>query len=93
LAGGDAVAADAASADTPRPEDTPQPASLDAAEPVTIPDVEEEAGVRAFGDGIVSRKPLDEVILEYLVDKARERPPGRARVGAAKSARASRSKG
>ena len=26
---------------------------------------------RAFGEGIVSEKPLDEVILEYLVDKAR----------------------
>jgi hypothetical protein len=36
---------------------------------------------RAFGDGIVSQKPLDEVILEYLVEKSRagdrdrERPP------------------
>jgi hypothetical protein len=34
-----------------------------------------------FGDGIVSDKPLDEVILEYLVEKARTRPgdtrPGR----------------
>jgi hypothetical protein len=34
-----------------------------------------------FGDGIVSEKPLDEVILEYLVDKARTRAgdsrPGR----------------
>jgi hypothetical protein len=28
---------------------------------------------RAFGDGIVSQKPLDEVILEYLVEKARDR--------------------
>jgi len=26
---------------------------------------------RAFGDGIVSQKPLDEVILEYLVEKSR----------------------
>jgi hypothetical protein len=30
-------------------------------------------GVRAFGEGIVSQKPLDEVILEYLAAKARER--------------------
>jgi hypothetical protein len=29
---------------------------------------------RAFGEGIVSQKPLDEVILDYLVDKARVRP-------------------
>ena len=28
---------------------------------------------RAFGEGIVSQKPLDEVILEYLVEKARGR--------------------
>ncbi len=28
---------------------------------------------RAFGDGIVSEKPLDEVILDYLVEKARDR--------------------
>ena len=32
-----------------------------------------QAGPRAFGDGIVSQKPLDEVILDYLVEKARER--------------------
>jgi hypothetical protein len=31
-------------------------------------------GDRSFGDGIVSQKPLDEVILDYLVDKARARP-------------------
>jgi hypothetical protein len=28
---------------------------------------------RVFGDGVVSQKPLDEVILEYLVEKARGR--------------------
>ena len=28
---------------------------------------------RAFGDTVVSQKPLDEVILEYLVQKARNR--------------------
>ena len=30
---------------------------------------------RDFGEGIVSKKPLDEVILEYLVEKARGRAP------------------
>jgi hypothetical protein len=30
-------------------------------------------GERAFGEGIVSQKPLDEVILEYLAEKARDR--------------------
>jgi hypothetical protein len=33
---------------------------------------------REFGDGIVSKKPLDEVILEYLVEKARDRAPAAA---------------
>jgi len=33
----------------------------------------DRAATRAFGDGIDSEKPLDEVILEYLVDKARDR--------------------
>ena len=29
---------------------------------------------RAFGEGLVSEQPLDELILEYLVEKARSRP-------------------
>ena len=36
------------------------------------PEVEREHP-RVFGEGIVSEKPLDEVILEYLVDKAKRR--------------------
>jgi hypothetical protein len=28
---------------------------------------------RAFGDGVVSQKPLDEVVLDYLVESARKR--------------------
>jgi hypothetical protein len=28
---------------------------------------------RAFGDGVVSQKPLDEVVLDFLVDNARNR--------------------
>jgi hypothetical protein len=31
---------------------------------------------RAFGEGIVSQRPLDDVILEYLVAKSRERSRG-----------------
>ena len=38
---------------------------------------EPESRARAFGDGIVSQKPLDEVILDYLVDKARQRGGGK----------------
>jgi hypothetical protein len=44
---------------------------------------------RAFGEGIVSEKPLDEVILEYLVEKARNR----AADGGARPGRGSRSRG
>ena len=40
---------------------------------------------RAFGDGIVSQKPLDEVILEYLVEKARDRVGDRESKAAARS--------
>ena len=50
--------------------------------------VGEDAAGRAFGDGIVSDKPLDAVILEYLVDKSRTRGPG----GVAQPARGSRSR-
>jgi len=40
---------------------------------------------RAFGDGIVSQKPLDEVILEYLVEKARDRASNREPKAASRS--------
>jgi hypothetical protein len=49
------------------PEAAPEPAPAAPAAPR-----------RAFGDGIVSQKPLDEVILEYLVEKARDRAPAPA---------------
>jgi hypothetical protein len=49
--------------ETARPEAKTRPAS-----PVE--------GPRAFGDGIVSQRPLDDVILEYLVAKSRERSGG-----------------
>ena len=32
-----------------------------------------EAPGRSFGEGIVTEKPLDEVILNYLVENARKR--------------------
>jgi hypothetical protein len=37
------------------------------------PESPKERIVRVFGDGVVSQKPLDEVVLEYLVDNARKR--------------------
>jgi hypothetical protein len=47
----------------------------------TPPDAEPAAGrptaqqqlARAFGDAVVSEKPLDEVVLDYLVENARKR--------------------
>jgi hypothetical protein len=32
-----------------------------------------EGTARAFGDGVVSQRPLDEVVLDYLVENARKR--------------------
>lgn len=76
---GDADATDpgesSASGSSTAPVETP-PTLPGAAEPAianaAAPEVGAEAP-RAFGDGIVSQKPLDEVILEYLVEKARDR--------------------
>ncbi|MDP6978603.1 MAG: hypothetical protein QF570_08370 [Myxococcota bacterium] len=43
------------------PEETPPPVSA------------RDQLSRAFGDGVVSQKPLDEVVLDFLVDNARKR--------------------
>jgi hypothetical protein len=59
-----------------------QPA-LDSPPPAPPPPGDE--GPRAFGDGIVSQKPLDEVILEYLVEKARDRAGDREPKAASRS--------
>lgn len=67
---------------TPMPEMEKQPTQAPPREPV-------QASTRAFGEGIVSQKPLDEVILEYLAEKARDRAADRAD----KSAQKSRSSG
>ena len=48
----------------------PEPAPAEAAE---SPAPEPAGEPRGFGDGIVSEKPLDEVILGYLVENARKR--------------------
>lgn len=41
--------------------------------PAPQPELEAAALPRSFGEGIVSEKPLDEVILNYLVENARKR--------------------
>jgi len=60
--------------------------SIDIARPAVVQPLVEPRPARAFGDGVRSEKPLDEVILEYLIDKARDRssddkqrPPRRQR--------------
>ena len=44
---------------------------------------------RGFGEGLGSQKPLDEVILDYLAEKARERAPERTSGTAARKSRPS----
>ncbi|MGI9590126.1 MAG: hypothetical protein ACR2P8_02065 [Myxococcota bacterium] len=67
----------------PAAEDpTPHPAEAEVqAEPASAPPDPPSGDDPEFGDSVVSEKPLDEVILEYLVDKARTRAgdtrPGR----------------
>jgi hypothetical protein len=55
----------------PEPPASPPPPATASPQP-PAPAVDE----RAFGEGIVSQKPLDEVILDYLVERARARPGG-----------------
>jgi hypothetical protein len=64
-------------APTPLPDDTPPPSPAAA--------MPEPSGARAFGEGIVSQKPLDEVILEYLSRKARDRAAERSDASGRKS--------
>jgi hypothetical protein len=70
---------------TTEPVDTPTPVpELAEAAPTPAPSVR-DAPKRTFGEGIVSQKPLDEVILDYLAEKARGRASGRAEGSARKS--------
>jgi hypothetical protein len=52
-----------------RPSGSVQRARIDSTREQTVP----EPTPRTFGDGIITDKPLDEVILAYLVEKARHR--------------------
>lgn len=53
--------------------------------PAPSPPAAAASSGRGFGEGIVSQKPLDEVILEYLAEKARDRAADRAGKSAQKS--------
>jgi len=57
----------------PTVKEVPTAAPAASAEPESA----KEQLTRAFGDGVVSQKPLDEVVLDFLVDNARKRkrPP------------------
>ena len=67
-AAGEATGTDATSTRT-----QPDPAGL---APRPAPGAAAARAPRPFGQGIVSEKPLDEVVLEYLVDNARKRKRG-----------------
>jgi hypothetical protein len=57
---------------SPAPPAAPAHAAA-AAAPAPAPAAPADDPARPFGEGIVSAKPLDEVILEYLVENARKR--------------------
>jgi hypothetical protein len=70
-----------AASDAPVGDATTSPSLVDAAPPQPAPGAAQAEPTRDFGTEVVSEKPLDEVILEYLVAKARDRagrPPPRA---------------
>ncbi len=66
----------AASASTTAPLGSPSPEASHAPTPSPTPapaETPRERLARAFGEGVVSQKPLDEVVLDYLVENARKR--------------------
>ena len=67
----------------------PAPAPEAAPRPVAAAPHKVRRGERSFGEGLGSAKPLDEVILDYLAEKARERAPERTSGTAARKSRPS----
>ncbi len=57
------------------PPPVEHPTATDALPPLppAAAEVSRDRLARAFGDGIISEKPLDEVVLDYLVENARKR--------------------
>lgn len=62
----------------PLPEVPPARGIDETAETEAAAPAAARAPARAFGDGIGSQRPLDEMILDYLSEKARGRSAGRA---------------
>jgi len=65
-----------AAASTTAPVVTPSPGELHVPAPSPTPapaETPKQRLARAFGEGVVSQKPLDEVVLDYLVENARKR--------------------
>ena len=61
-------------------EPPPPPVRREVIAPIQV-----RRGERAFGEGLGAQKPPDEVILDYLAEKARERAPERAQSAARKT--------
>ena len=70
------------------PESAAKPAPA-APRPIAALATKVRRGERSFGEGLGSQKPLDEVILDYLAEKARERAPERTSGTAARKSRPS----
>lgn len=71
---GPQAAAAAATAKAPAAPRSPSNSQSPAPSPSPgLAETPRERLARAFGEGVVSRKPLDEVVLDYLVENARKR--------------------
>jgi hypothetical protein len=81
LAGGAPSASDSLTPPLPQPPPPSPPAARAPAAPAAAPGAPARpaARTREFGEGIVSPKPLDQVILDYLVEKSRDRKSGGGR--------------
>jgi hypothetical protein len=73
----DAVTSPEAMAAAPREVPSVQPLPPAPLPPAPVAEAQPEAPkppiARAFGEGVVSEKPLDEVVLDFLVENARKR--------------------
>ncbi len=59
--------------DPPRPAEPEAVQRVDPRRPAEPEETPKQQLARAFGDGVVTQKPLDEVVLDFLVENARKR--------------------